>query len=197
VTILVTGFEPFGDHVENPSQAVVEALAGAPGLVTAVLPVTYGAAGSVLIELIESHAPAAVICLGVAGGRSAISLERVALNLNDAKAPDNAGEIRSGSMIEPEGPLAYWSTLPLDAMHEALQTAKIPVDISNHAGAYLCNHVFFCARHHFMRRGEDRPTGFIHLPPTAHSPDDAGLPLVTMIEAIRLCLIVIDQHLVK
>jgi pyroglutamyl-peptidase len=193
--ILLTGFEPFGEVAVNPSQVIVEAVAArhVPGVITAVLPVTFGEAADCIRSLIAAHAPDAVICLGIASSRKAINLERVALNVNDAPQPDNAGVLASGDPIEADGPVGYWSTLPLKTMLEALAARGIPAVISNHAGTYVCNHVFYAARHMLEQSGRAVPCGFIHVPPIAADDDTPGLPLQMMIEAVSACLDVVAK----
>jgi len=192
--ILLTGFEPFGKVLDNPSQRVVEHFA-AKGLaseqkaklITAVLPVDYVAASAILEELLESHKPDAVLMLGVAQMRESINLERIAINVNDAKIADNAGNLKSGQAIVDDAPVAYRSTLPLEAMYQAIQDAGISVVYSNHAGAYLCNHVFYFARHWLECAGLGHiPCGFIHLPDMGE--EAPKMPLVEMIRAIELAL---------
>ena len=188
MAILLTGFVPFSENRVNPSQWVVEALAGQAGLVTAVLPVEFQAAGDCLRDLIQQHAPEAILMLGLAEKRPSISLERFALNIDDARIADNAGKSPSGQPIADEGPAAYTTTLPLQAMLDSLQALDIPAMISNHAGTYVCNHVFYVARHRLAQSGRAIPCGFIHLPPIADSPDDPGLPLEMMLAAVRCCV---------
>jgi pyroglutamyl-peptidase len=198
MVILVTGFEPFGGIPVNPSQAVVEALGKRAGerraeLVTEILPCEFRAAGSRIVTLIRELRPAAVVSLGLAASANAIRLERHALNLNDALRPDNAGDLASGRPIATDGPIGYWSTLPLDAMLRALKGRDIPSVISNHAGAYVCNHVFYTARHEIERLGSGTPSGFIHLPLMTEQdatplPGGITLPLATMVEAVECCL---------
>ena len=191
--VLLTGFTPFDDHDVNPSQLIVEALAqreyATIDLIAEILPVVYQAAGSRLSDLIAQHQPDVVICLGLAARRSAINLERVALNLDDAKIPDNAGDLAVGRPIQQDGPVAYLSTLPLEAMKRALQAQEIPVEISNHAGAYVCNHVFYAARHAIEQAQSPTICGFIHVPAIADTADAPGLLLNQMIEAVEVCIV--------
>ena len=156
--LLVSGFEPFGVLRENPSQRVVEHLAirgrvGAHPLVTAVLPTEYERAARMLLALVDEHLPRAVVALGVAGDAHTLRLERWAKNLDDADAPDNAGERRIGRAILSGGPTRYASTLPVERMHARLAAAGWPVAISTHAGTYVCNHVFYALRHALEQRG--------------------------------------------
>ena len=191
--ILLTGFTPFGTVAVNPSQLIVECIAERgrfPDLVTEILPVEYVRAGARLRQLIHESQPEAVVCLGVAESRSAINLERVALNVNDASIPDNAGDLASGQRIVEDAPVAYWSTLPIEKMRDELAKRNIPVTISNHAGAYLCNHAFYVTRHEIECLGWEIPCGFIHVPALCETTSDdcAGLPLDVMVQGVEACL---------
>lgn len=172
-TILVTGFEAFGEHETNPSQLVAETLDGV------VLPVSYERAAEALRAAIEERKPEVVICLGLAHDRTAISVERWAHNLDEATTVDNEGVAGSGRAIEPDGPLARASTLAVDAIVAALQAEEIPVEVSRDAGGYLCNHVFYrlMAALPAGARG-----GFVHVPPL-----DA-VSLETQIRAARIVM---------
>lgn len=197
MVILLTGFEAFGTVTDNPSQRIVEHFAALDDqrLVCAVLPVVYATAGTRIQSLLTEHQPAAMMMLGVAQNRTAITPERFALNWNDSAHPDNEGNLVRGRKIVTSGPLAYMTTLPVDDFYAALTTADIPAAISNHAGAYLCNHVFYVARHSLEERGKAIPCGFIHVPPmrTDNQPD--GLPIETMIHATTLCLEALFTHI--
>jgi pyroglutamyl-peptidase len=206
MAILVTGFEPFDGNAENPSQAIVSALAERPAserpfeIVTEILPCEFGAAGERLVSLIRDLRPDAVVSIGLAAGAAAIRLERVALNLNDASRPDNGGDQPTGRLIDPEGPIGYWSTLPIDAMLAAVRSRDIPSLITNHAGAYVCNHVMYTARHEIERAGLGIPSGFIHVPLMTEQeavvpPGGATLPHATMVEAIEACLAVVAEQI--
>jgi pyroglutamyl-peptidase len=192
--ILLTGFEPFGKVDDNPSQRVIEQIAAREDeqIVATVLPVEYQRAGEMIAKLIATHQPSAVLMLGVAQGRDAINLERVALNLNDAHLADNAGDLALGRVIAPDAPAAYWSTLPLQAFYEQIATQEIAVRYSNHAGAYLCNHVFFVARHWLETHQQGQiPCGFIHLPAAGDTPP--AMPLLKMVKAVDQCLELLMQ----
>lgn len=175
--LLLTGFEPFGALALNPSELVVRALAGRPGIAaSAVLPTVYGQAGDRLLALIERERPDLVLMTGVAAKRAEISLERVALNLEDADKPDNAGVRRGGSPIEPGAPLARATTLDLAPPLAALKARGIPAAISNHAGAFVCNHVYYRAL------GTGVPSLFVHLPMI----DGAAWTAAVLSEAVGL-----------
>jgi pyroglutamyl-peptidase len=195
--VLLTGFGPFPGVDSNPSELVALELGARPGLrhevLAEVLPVEYEAAGARVRELITAHEPDAVVCLGTAAKRVEINLERVALNLDDAAIPDNAGRHLVGEPIVEDGPAAYWSTLPLDRMREALASLKVPAVISNHAGAYVCNHVFYSARHQIELTRLPAPCGLIHLPLPAEllpgeERSESTLPMATLVDAVERCL---------
>jgi pyroglutamyl-peptidase len=168
--LLLTAFNKFGALEFNPSEIIVNELAermklsAEVSLATEVLRTEFDAAGTRIQELIEEFQPDAIICLGVAVDRGVISLERVALNLIDTEIPDNAGRAESGKPIAPDGPTAYLSTLPLEMMFQQLKDLCIPVEISNHAGTYVCNDVFYLARHKIEQLGVPVKCGLIHIP---------------------------------
>ena len=182
--LLVTGFEPFGAHRVNPSERVVRALSGRAGLVAAVLPVSYRRAEERLRALLEATEPRALLMLGLAAG-SAIRLEHVARNLDEAGDCDEDGEARAGRPISVSAPAGYESTLPLEAFAAALARVSLPVDWSRDAGGFLCNHVFYRAREWVEQRGLGIPCGFVHLPPLE------ALALERQIEGVGACLAVL------
>jgi pyroglutamyl-peptidase len=192
--VLVTGFDPFGGEAVNPSQLIVQALDGeiiaGHRVVGATLPTQFAAAPQMLERLIARHRPALVLALGQAGGRTGISLERVAVNLIDARIPDNAGAQPVDSRIVDNASNAYFSTLPVKAMLERLGAAGIPASLSQTAGTFVCNQVFY-ALMHALRRRRARG-GFVHVPylseQAAQHAGTPGMALETMIAATRLCL---------
>lgn len=197
--ILLTGFEPFGGESINPSEEIARALngrtvAGHP-VVGALLPCVFGAAIKELKHLIKLHEPMLVVCVGQAGGRAEITPERVAINVDDARIPDNAGQQPIDKPIVKAGPAAYWSTLPIKAIVQELQKHHLPAAVSQTAGTFVCNHVFYGLMHALR----DEPTvrgGFIHvpfLPEQTERPDSAlsgkpSLPLAKMIAGIEFAL---------
>ena len=200
--ILLTGFEPYGKVEVNPSEQVVRRIVertrsrGGDDLVTEILPTEFVTAGRRIRQLIRRFRPAAVLCLGVAPSRDKISLERVALNLDDDLLPDNAGRVRAGRKIVPGGPAAYWSTLPLERIRKRRENRAIPVSYSNHAGTFLCNHVFYVARHEIERMGNRSRCGFLHVPPLRHRGKHSkprGMPLSKMVQAVECCLAVLRK----
>lgn len=191
-TVLVTGFEPFGGGAANPSQEIAQRLAGARlsghRVVGAVLPCVFGAANTQLRRLLRRHRPALVICLGQAGGRAEITPERVAINVDDARIPDNAGAQPVDRPIVRGGPAAHWSKLPIKAIVRALRAEGIPAAVSQTAGTFVCNHVFYGLMHSLRRRRGLRG-GFIHVPyRTGQAAGQPSLPLATMERAIRIAI---------
>lgn len=167
--VLVTAFQPFGGETVNASALAVAPLAGRViagyRVETAVLPVVFGESARVLIQYLRRLRPALVVCVGQAAGRGEISLERIAINLDDAALPDNAGAIVAARPVRPGGPAAYWSTLPIDALLPVLRARGIPAGASLSAGTFVCNHVFYELMHALRRRPGCRG-GFVHIPVT-------------------------------
>lgn len=191
--ILVTGFEPFGGEAVNPSAQVAQALEGrriGPAVVVgAVLPCVFGAANDAMAALLAAHRPRLVLALGQAAGRSALSLERVAINVDDARIPDNAGAQPVDVPVVPGAAAARFSTLPVKAMVAALREAGVPAELSNTAGTFVCNHVFYGLQHALRRRRTAR-SGFMHLPllPAQARHGEPSLPLETMVRGVALAL---------
>lgn len=161
--ILLTGFEPFGGETENPSAGIARAAQAAGAeLKTLVLPVEFGRAAEITIAALGEFAPDWIIMLGQAAGRTAITPERVAINLAHSTEPDNAGFTPWEQLIDPLGPVGYFSSLPLSPLVGALQTSGVPAQLSNTAGTYVCNDLFY----RVMAYIQDKPIkgGFIHIP---------------------------------
>jgi pyroglutamyl-peptidase len=169
--ILVTGFEPFGGAAENASQAAVRLLpariAGA-AVVRETLPTRFGPAADRLAALIARESPTHVLCVGEAGARAELSVERVAINIADARIADNAGEQPIDTPVVAGGPAAYFATLPIKAMVAAIRAAGLPAAVSNSAGTYVCNHAFYSLMHLVAGRTPALRAGFIHVP-TLHT----------------------------
>jgi pyroglutamyl-peptidase len=192
--VLATGFEPFDGSAVNPSQQLVEELAAAPPagveLETAVLPVAYARAADELLAAVRNAEPDVVICFGQADGRTGIAVERFALNLDSADPVDNDG-VSSGAEIDPDGPVAYRSTLPVAEIVAALRAEDIPATESRDAGGFLCNHVFYV----LMRALEQEPRqsrgGFVHvplLPEQALAAGAASMSLELLVRAAHIVL---------
>ena len=191
-TVLLTGFEPFGNATSNPSGEIVKQISG-DNIVTAILPVAYTQSAEQLLSLIEQHKPDVVICLGQAEGRTAITPERVAINLDDARLADNEGVLRNDVKILQDGPDAYFSTLPINDIVAAIKAQGIPAAVSLSAGAFLCNHVFYVAQNKFA--GSDVRSGFVHVPlmdsQATEFPGLPTMPLGQMVTAVRAILEVV------
>ena len=174
--VLVAGFSPFGGARSNPSADAVRRLAstwaGPEPLVTTVLPVTFADAAASLLALVDEHAPRLVVATGLADGRGAVTPERVAVNLADARIPDNAGAQPLDEPVVAGGPAAYFSTLPVKAISAALDEAGHPAAVSHSAGTFVCNHVFYALLHHLAGR-DGPPAGFVHLPAAEVLPVEA------------------------
>jgi pyroglutamyl-peptidase len=184
--VLVTGFDPFGGSPVNPSWYAVQALHGreiaAHRIVGAELPTVFGASIERLEQLLLQHRPRLVICTGQAGGRGALSLERVAINVNDARIPDNAGEQPVDTTIAADGPAAYFTTLPIKAMLQALLADGIRAEVSQTAGTFVCNHVFYGLMHLLAQpRFQGVRGGLIHVP---YLPEQ-GQPSMLLSQIVR------------
>lgn len=194
-TVLLTGFAPFGGETTNPSWEAVAALDGGRirghRVVARQLPVTFGASLKALRTALRETSPSLVICIGQAGGRAQLSLERIAINVDDARIPDNAGQQPIDTPIIERGPAAYFSTLPIKAMMAGLRKAGLPAEISQTAGTYVCNHIFYGLMH-ALRNKHSARGGFIHIP---YSPAQAAahlgaasLSTEVVTEAVRLAV---------
>ncbi|HEX7801926.1 MAG TPA: pyroglutamyl-peptidase I [Pseudoxanthomonas sp.] len=193
-TILLTGFEPFDGQSTNPSWDAVLALHGkriaGHRVVARKLPVAFGASLKALRTALRETSPALIVCVGLAGGRERISLERVAINVDDARIPDSQGQQPVDEAIVAGGPAAYFSTLPIKSMLAGLRDAGFAAEISQTAGTYVCNHVFYGLMHALRRR--KARGGFIHIPYSTEQaaliPGAPGLALEIVTEALRLAL---------
>lgn len=200
--ILLTGFEPFGGYKHNPSAEVAEALhrrtVGDVAIYGAILPVHHARAAALVNQLVRDVAPRAIVHLGLAGGRARLALERIAVNVMDFEIADNAGYRAAGEPCVAGGPAAYFSTLPLEAIQEALGAEGVPAYLSSSAGTYLCNQTFYTTRHLLESRGLRTPAGFIHLPLSpamvvASGLDQPSMDVPLIIRAIELALRVVAQ----
>ena len=188
--VLLTGFDPFGGDPINPSWRIAQALHGrlldGHRVVAEQLPTVFGSALVALDAALARHRPTLVICLGLVATRAAISLERVAINVDDARIADNAGAQPIDSPVIAGAPAAYFSTLPIKAMQQAISWAGVPAEVSQTAGTFVCNHVFYGLMHRLATaRGLKRTRGgFIHVPmlPEQGAP---SLPLADMVEGLR------------
>ena len=206
-TILITGFGPFGHTPINPAEKVAQALDGEMidqvNIVSSIVPCIFFKSIEATITLIKDLQPDAVVMLGEYGGRSMITVERIAQNFNDStryQLTDNAGEIMQGQPTIVDGPTAYHSTLPIRAMVTAMRQAAIPADISDVAGTHVCNHLFYGVLHHIAIQKLPIRAGWIHLPflpSTAALAENLGAPsmsIETATSGLRAGLQALIEH---
>ena len=189
--LLITGFDPFGGESVNPSWLAVSRLPEKIGAYTVhkmEIPTVFGEAAAKVLEKAVEIQPELILCVGQASGRSAVTPERIAVNIRDARIADNAGNQPQGEFVATDGPAAYFSTIPVVKMAEAIRNAQIPATVSNSAGAFVCNDVLYTLLHHY--HGSSTRVGFIHVPylPEQGNP---SLPLhqtvAALIAAIEAC----------
>jgi pyroglutamyl-peptidase len=193
-TVLLTGFEPFDQDFINPSWEAVRQLDGElltddVRIVARQLPCAFASAGIHLQALLDEHRPQMVIATGLGPGRSDLSIERVAINLNDARIPDNLGEQPIDTPVVPGGPAAYFSTLPIKAMVQALREVGIPASVSQTAGTFVCNQVFYNLQHSLA--GSTVRSGFIHVPALPEqaaraTPGQPSMALAVQVDGLRI-----------
>lgn len=166
--ILLTGFDPFGGEPVNPALEAVKSLDGRTVAGASIsfceLPTARWRSLETLKGAIARLDPAIVVSIGQAGGRFDITPERVAINVDDYRIKDNDGNQPVDEAIETEGATAYWSTLPIKAMVWAMKEVGVPASVSNSAGTFVCNHVFYGLMHMLNKEGNRRKGGFIHIP---------------------------------
>lgn len=193
--VLVTGFEAFGGEASNPSWEICKllpaAIAGAR-IETLEVPCEFRRAIEVVAHAIARSRPALVICIGQAGGRSQLSIERVGINLDDARVPDNAGSQPVDEPVAPMGPPAYFATVPIKAMAKAARDAGIPAEVSNTAGTYVCNHLLYGVLHYIAASGLAVRAGFIHVPyaegQVVDKPGEPSMAVPTMARGIEAAI---------
>lgn len=175
--LLITGFDPFGSNAANPSWTAVNNLPDRIGnfvLCKLPIPTIYGKAAALAIDKITAFQPDIVLCVGLAGGRAAVTPERIAVNIRDARIPDNEGNHPKGEYIFPDGPAAYFSTVPVEKIAQTIRNVQIPSTVSNTAGTFVCNDVLYSLLHHC--KDLKIKVGFIHIPYTP----DLGEPSLTL-----------------
>jgi len=165
--ILVTGFEPFAGEVKNSSLEAIQLLPDTienAQIVKTTIPTVFGKSIETLKEILEKEKPDVVICVGQAGGRAEITIERAAINIDDASIPDNEGNLPKDQVIFEDGENAYFSNLPIKKIVEAIKECKIPASISNSAGTYVCNHLMYGLLYFINKKYKNVRGGFIHVP---------------------------------
>lgn len=186
--LLITGFDPFGGGNVNPSWEAVKLLPEQVGeyqIHKLAIPTIFGTAAEMILAKAEQLHPDVIISVGLAGGRDAVTPERIAVNIRDARIPDNQGFQPSGDRVAPEGPAAYFSTLPVKRMAQCIRQAGIPATVSNTAGTFVCNDVLYTLLHRFD--GTSTRAGFIHVPylPSQGTPN---LPLEDTVKALTAAI---------
>lgn len=199
--ILVTGFDPFGGEHINPA---IESVKRLPKKILGVeiipleIPTVIGVSLEKIEEAIKLHDPDVILSIGQAGGRSDISVERIGINVDDCRIPDNAGNQPIDEPIRKDGPAAYFSSLPIKAMVEHISSHGIPASISNTAGTFICNHVLYGVRYMVETTYPKKRSGFIHIPflpqQVADKKEVASMQLELIVEGIILAIEAIIQH---
>lgn len=182
--LLITGFDAFGGSEENPSWLAVSQLPDTVGNFTlkkCMIPTVFGRAAQEVLAAAEDFQPDVILCVGVAAGRDAVTPERIAVNIRDARIPDNAGNQPVGEFVVADAPAAYFSTVPVAAMAQAIRDAGVPGTVSNSAGAFVCNDTLYLLLHHFA--GTATRVGFIHVPAAPHQ-HAVSLPLEKTVRAL-------------
>lgn len=194
-TILLTGFDPFDGAASNPSWSAVAEVAanwtGEADLHTACLPTVFADSQHRIRELIATLKPDIVIAIGLAKGRAAVTPEFVAINLADARIPDNRGHQPRDLPVVADAPDAYFTTLPVKAMVRAMRGAAIPAALSYSAGTFVCNHVFYTLMHELQTQYPSSKGGFIHIPASPVEVADGSsptLPISMIAEALRVAI---------
>jgi len=193
--VLISGFEPFGGSHLNSSQLVVEAISkeslSGLELSAVILPVEFDKAARVLLSKVNDFNPEIIISFGQAEGRKAITPEKIAINLDSARIPDNAGELRVNKVIVEAGADGYFSTLPIEKMVAAVKDCGLESEISLSAGAFLCNHIFYHLQHQLLER--EVKSGFVHLPlvneQIAQYPNQPSWALKDLVQGVRAAIL--------
>lgn len=165
--ILVTGFDPFGGEPTNPSWEAVRRLpdvVNGAAILKVQIPTVFGRSADAVRAAILAHDPDVIVSVGQAGGRFSVNPERVAINVDDGRIPDNDGQQPIDTPIRPDGPPAYFSLLPVKAMVTAMRTAGVPAAVSNTAGTYVCNHIMYQVLYLIDRDFPGKRSGFVHVP---------------------------------
>lgn len=196
--IIVTGFDPFGGEKINPSIECVKALHEVEGveLIRLELPTVFKESAKRLNEVINEVKPDAVLSVGQAGGRPGITIERIAINVDDARIPDNISQQPIDETIQTKGAAAYFSTLPIKRIVKAIREAGISAEVSNSAGTFVCNHIMYQAL--FAATKADKPfkAGFMHIPfIPEQTTDKPSLPLEESTKALQIAIEIIRDYL--
>ena len=199
--ILLTAFEPFGGDTVNPAQEAValvaDEVAGAQ-IVKVDVPVVFGKAIETVRAAMERERPDAVLCIGQAGGRIGLTPERVAINCDDGRIPDNEGNQPVDQPVMADGAPAYFATLPVKAMVNAIKAAGVPASLSNTAGTYVCNHLMYGVLYHIAKSYPAMRGGFMHVPflheQVANRPNTPSLSKADIVVGIEAALKAIVEN---
>ncbi|MCE7699542.1 MAG: pyroglutamyl-peptidase I [Methanobacterium paludis] len=196
--ILVTGFDPFGGESINPAYEVVKRLrdniSGAE-VVKLQIPTAFNESIKKTTNKIKEINPDFVLNIGQAGGRSGITVERVAININDARIPDNLNQQPVDTKIDETGENAYFASIPIKAIVQAIRDKKIPAAVSDSAGTYVCNHIMYGVQNYIHKNNLNIKAGFIHIPylfqQVINKPNTSAMDIDTMVKAIETAIEVI------
>lgn len=199
--ILLTAFEPFGGDTVNPAQEAValvaDTVAGAQ-IVKIDVPVVFGKSIETVRAAMERERPDAVLCIGQAGGRIGLTPERVAINCDDGRIPDNEGNQPVDQPVMADGAPAYFATLPVKAMVNAIKAAGVPASLSNTAGTYVCNHLMYGVLYHIAKSYPAMRGGFMHVPflheQVANRPNTPSLSKADIVVGIEAALKAIVEN---
>ena len=193
--ILVTGFDPFGGEKVNPALEAVKSLPSeihGAEIHWVEIPTVFYKAADVLETAIIRYQPDAVLCIGQAGGRASLTPERVAINQDDARIPDNQGNQPIDIPIRLDGQAAYFSTLPIKAMVQAIKEEELPATVSNTAGTFVCNHLMYQALYLADKKFPHMRTGFMHIPymteQVINKPNTASMNLTDIVRGIEAAI---------
>lgn len=191
LNLLITGFDPFGGESVNPAWEAVKALPNQIGICRIhklQIPTVFGLAAQRVLDAAKTIDPHVILCIGQAGGRSAITPERIAINVRDARIPDNRGNQPRGERIVPDGPAAYFATVDVTALAAAMEKAGVSATVSNSAGAFVCNDTLYSLLHHYDKT--DTKVGFIHVPwlPEQAKEGSASMPLPEIVRGLHAAI---------
>lgn len=199
--ILVTGFDPFGGEKVNPAFEVIKKLKDnieEAEIVKLQVPTAFYSSVNKTVEKIEEIKPDAVLMIGQAGGRFDVTVERIAINLDDARIPDNEGNQPIDKLVDEEGLTAYFATLPIKAIVNKIKEKNIPSSVSNSAGTYVCNHLMYGVLNHIYKNKLNIKAGFIHIPflleQVLNKPNVPAMTLDCMVTAIESAIEVIARN---
>ena len=199
--ILVTGFDPFGGEKVNPALEAVKSLPSkirGAEIAWVEIPTVFYKASEVLEAEIEKYQPDVVLCIGQAGGRASLTPERVAINQDDARIPDNQGNQPIDTPIREDGQAAYFSTLPIKAMVKAIKEEGLPATVSNTAGTFVCNHLMYQALYLADKKFPNMRAGFMHIPymteQVVNKPNTASMCLTDIVRGIEVAIGAIVDH---